>query len=95
MKKLNLNCCIKVKFTDLGREIYYHQFDELIATMAERGLNPISPSYPRTDENGYSTMQLWSFIELYGAHIGMCKPNVIEDICIYIDECDLEPAEGE
>ena len=90
MKKLNLNHHIKVKLTDLGKDIYYHQYDGLIEIMAARGVRTITPSYPTVDKDGYSTMQLWCFIELYGPHIGMCKPNVIEDLCIYIKDIDLE-----
>lgn len=90
MKKLNLNQHVKVKLTDLGKDIYYHQYDSLIEVMKARGVNTITPSYPPVDKDGYSTMQLWCFIELYGPHIGMCKPNVIEDLYIYIDERDLD-----
>ena len=94
MKKLNLNQFIKVKFTDLGKDIYYHQFDSLIEAMESRGIRSITPSYPRVDKDGYSSMQLWCFIELYGPHIGMCKPNVIEDLNIYIDERDLDEVDA-
>ena len=27
--RINLNEAVKVKLTDLGKDIYYHQFDEL------------------------------------------------------------------
>ena len=94
-KRLNLNCNIKVKFTDTGRDIYYHRFDHLSAIMAAKGLKTLTPSYPKVDEKGYSTMQLWCFIELYGPHIGMCRPNVIEDNNIYLEEGDLVPVEVE
>lgn len=94
MKKLNLNQFVRVKFTDLGKDIYYHQFDVLIEAMKARGVSPISPSYPPVDKDGFSTMQLWCFIELYGPHIGMCKPNVIEDLYIYIDERDLDEVDA-
>lgn len=94
MKKLNLNQHVKVKLTDLGKDIYYHQFDGLIEAMKARGVNPITPSYPPVDKDGFSTMQLWCFIELYGPHIGMCKPNVIEDLNIYIDERDLDEVDA-
>lgn len=90
MKKLNLNHHIKVKFTDHGKDIYYHQYDGLIEAMKARGVKPINPSYPPVDKDGFSTMQLWCFIELYGPYIGMCKPNVIENLSIYIKENDLE-----
>ena len=98
MKKLNLNHSVKVKLTDHGKDIYYHQYDFLIEAMKARGINSITPSYPPVDKDGFSSMQLWCFIELYGPHIGMCKPNVIEDLYIYIDERDLaevdEPLEA-
>lgn len=93
LKKLNMNCAIKVKFTDLGKDIFYHQYDSLIAFMEARGVKSIAPTYPTVDENGYATMQLWSFIELYGPYIGMCKPNVTEDLNFYIEDCDLEDVE--
>lgn len=94
MKKLNLNHFVRVKFTDHGKDIYYHQYDALIEFMKAKGIDPIVPSYPKVDENGYSSMQLWQFIELYGSHIGMCKPNVIEDLYIYIDERDLDEVDA-
>ena len=94
MKKLNLNHFVKVKFTNHGKDIYYHQYDELNKIMEARGVRPLTPTYPEVDENGYSTMQLWSFIQLYGPHIGMALPNVIEDLYIYIDERDLDEVDA-
>ena len=90
MKKLNLNHCVRVKFTDHGKDIYYHQYDDLIAVMKAGGVKPITPSYPPVDKDGYSTMQLWGFINLFGSHITIGAPNVIEDLYIYIDERDLD-----
>lgn len=94
MKKLNLNQWIKVKLTDHGKDIYYHQNDELIDIMKERGLKPLTRSYPSVDENGYSHFQLWCFIAMYGPYINMGLPNVIEDLCIYIDERDLDDVDA-
>lgn len=94
MKKLNLNHFVKVKFTDHGKDIYYHQNDWLIEVMKAKGIKPISSSYPPVDENGYSTMQLWSFMQLFGPHIFMGAPNVIEDLYIYIDERDLDEVDA-
>lgn len=64
--KINLNEFIKVKLTDLGKDIYYHWYN----------IN----RFPEIDENGYTRFQLWDFIQLYGKHIGMAFPNVIEPI---------------
>lgn len=74
MTRINLNERIKVRLTDLGKDIYYHQFDDL---NERAGRCVLKPEYPKTDEDGYTEFQLWVFIELYGKHIGMAKPNVI------------------
>lgn len=77
--KINLNEIVKVKLTPLGAEIYYKQFDEL---NKECGREICKPQMPQIDKDGYTEFQLWNFIELYGEHIGMCKPNVIEPLDI-------------
>ena len=77
--KINLNEIIKVKLTPLGAEIYYKQFDEL---NKQYGREICKPQMPKIDKDGYTEFQLWNFIELYGQHIGMCKPNVIEPLDI-------------
>lgn len=80
--RLNLNDEIKVKLTEHGKNIYYHQYDQLNTAL---GREVCKPSYPKVDEDGYTTFQLWCFIELYGVHIGMSLPNVIEPLEIVCD----------
>ena len=75
--RINLNEPIKVKLTDWGKEIYYHQYDR---TNQIAGTEICKPRFPKEDENGYTEFQLWCFIELYGEHIGMTMPNVIEPL---------------
>lgn len=77
IQKINLNETIKVKLTPYGAEIYYRQFDEL---NKQRGREICKPHMPRIDKDGYTEFQLWHFIELYGEHIGICKPNVVEPL---------------
>jgi hypothetical protein len=77
--RINLNEPIKVKLTNLGKEIYYHQYDK---TNQIAGKEICKPRFPREDENGYTEFQLWRFIELYGVHMGMTRPNVIEPLDI-------------
>lgn len=89
MKKLNWNDVIRVKLTDRGKDIYYHQYDWLTAHIVAPERNILKPSYPEVDENGYTEFQLWRFMELYGKYIGMCEPKVIEELFFYIDERDL------
>ena len=38
------------------------------------------------DKDGYTEFMLWQFIQLYGNHIGMGAPNVIEPLEII--ECE-------
>lgn len=75
--RINLNEYIKVRLTDLGKEIYYHQYDRLNQSV---GREICKPRFPKEDENGYTEFQLWCFIELYGMHMGMTLPNVIEPL---------------
>ena len=75
--RINLNELIKVKLTDWGKEIYYHQYDR---TNQIVGRKVCKPMFPKEDENGYTEFQLWYFIELYGEHMGITLPNVIEPI---------------
>ena len=79
IQKINLNEKIKVKLTPYGTEIYYKQFNEV---NKQYGREICKPLMLRIDKDGYTEFQLWHFIELYGQHIGMCKPNVIEPLDI-------------
>ena len=82
---LNLNDEIKVKLTDRGKDIFYHRLDDLI----EMGVK-LTPKMPKVDADGYTTFQLWDFIQLYGQYIGMALPNVIEPIDIVIEGKNLK-----
>jgi predicted nucleic-acid-binding Zn-ribbon protein len=86
--RLNLNDEIKVKLTEHGKDIYYHQYDRLNTAF---GREICKPKYPKVDENGYTTFQLWCFMELYGVHMGMTLPNVIEPLDIVFDASTIEP----
>lgn len=84
--EINLNDKIKVKLTPLGVEIYYHQYDELNKKIKANGGPQLEPKMPQIDKDGYTEFTLWEFMELYGEHIGMCKPNVILPLNIIISE---------
>ena len=90
MKQLNLNCIIKVKLTDYGKDIFYHQYDELNRHIKRNGGSPIRPRFPDVDSEGYSKFQLWDFMHVYGEYMRMAAPNVIEPLNIYIEDGDLE-----
>lgn len=61
MIKFNINDTVKVKLTDMGKDIYYHQYDQFNLT----------PEYPEVDEIGYTKFQLWELMRLYGQCISM------------------------
>jgi len=80
---INLNEEIKVKLTDHGKDIYYHRFDHLKNAYSRLLCEPAA--YPIVDDDGYTSFQLWVFIELYGPHMGMTLPPVIENNTIIYD----------
>lgn len=90
MKKLNLNSFVKVKLNDRGKDIFYHQYDELNRLIVGRGGKPIEPRYPEVDADGYSRFQLWKFMDIYGRHMAVGAPAMTETMNIYIEEKDLE-----
>lgn len=75
--RINLNDKIKVKLTDFGKQIFYHRYDDINARCMKTA---IKPSYPRQDKDGYTTFQLWDFIQLYGRYIGLGQIDVIDPI---------------
>ena len=85
--RLNLNDGIKVKLTEHGKDIYYHQYDQINTAF---GREVCKPGYPKVDEDGYTTFQLWCFMELYGVHMGITLPNVIDPLDIVFDAPTIE-----
>lgn len=86
--KINLNNHIKVKLTAEGKEIYRRQFDEV---------NPKywpSTTEPEVDEDGYTSMQLWVFMNLYGSHLSPGLPQIVERMEIEILENGDEYKKG-
>lgn len=87
MKSINLNDTVKVKLTDHGKDIFYHQYDELNESL---GKQLISPCFPRVDEEGFTKMQLWQLMKLYGPYIDLGKENPFEQLRIYFEDGVLQ-----
>lgn len=85
MKLFNVNDYIKVKLTDLGKEIYKHYDDEFLKIFPH--LKPIPLDI---DEEGYCKFQLWRFMNIFGEHFGNGFPLVIESNTIMFENKDLE-----
>ena len=78
--KINLNESVKFKLTDYGKDIYYHRFDESNEFIKQFGGKPIEPTMPEVDEEGYTKMQLWYFMYIYGKYMEMGCENVVEHL---------------
>lgn len=81
--RLNLNKTVKVKLTERGKELYRQYFSPLP--------DGFEQPEPRIDEDGFTKIQLWVFIEMFGEHMSLWKPNVIEPLEIVFDE-KLQPS---
>ena len=80
--RLNLNETVKVKLTKRGKKIYREHFSHLPDCFEK--------PEPRIDEDGFTEMQLWMFMEIFGEHMSVWKPNVIEPLEIVFDTEDSE-----
>ena len=74
LMKINLNDRIKVKLTDYGKQIYYRMLEDVFY---QTGFKSNEPHFPEVDADGYTTFQLWQFINIYGNHMKMTSPEVI------------------
>lgn len=73
--KINLNEFVKVKLTDFAKDIYYHQYDDLNEIIIKKGGNPIDPKMPEIDHDGYTKMQLWELMRIYGKYMNNGSRN--------------------
>lgn len=90
MKKFNINDHVKVKLNDFGKTIYYHQFDRFNDMC---GKIMIEPKYPEVDEEGFTEMQLWQLMNIYGPHLANGCNVPFEGCVIYVRDEDLEESE--
>ena len=67
---VNLNDFVKVKLTSYG-ESFYNEFYTMYGITAPKIIK---------DDNGYTSFQLWRFIEIFGSKIYMGSKNVIEPL---------------
>lgn len=82
----SMNDFVKVKLTDHGKDIFYHQFDDLNMFIKVQGGKPIEPRMPEVDADGYTRIQLWELMKIFGPHIGMGLPSPFENNVIVIEE---------
>ena len=88
---INLNDFVKVKLTDVGKDIYYHQNDELNEAIRQRGGRPVEARMPKVDEDGYTSFQLHDLMTLYGPHIAVWKQLPFATNMLYEVQCKEPP----
>lgn len=83
---INLNEHVKVKLNDRGKNIFYHQFDDLNLFIKVQGGKLIEPRMPEVDADGYTSIQLWELMKIFGPHIGMGIPQPFDLDIVYEEE---------
>ena len=90
MKSFNINCNVRVKLTEHGKQMLERDHNEF---WGSRGMLDKFPYQPyQEDENGYVKFQLWNLMDKLGKYcgIGCAMPF---DTVIFIDEKDLGDVE--
>ena len=93
MLKFNINEHVKVKLTEKGRDIYFHRYDNWLNQYPTAAYVPIA-TYPEVDEDGYTEIQLWHLMEIFGPSLynGCIVP--FEENNIYFDEDKIKEVEA-
>lgn len=90
MKTFNINCCVRVKLTEYGKNcLARNHFEDVYPTTQF----PPPVKYPREDADGWSRWQLWDLMYQLGKWCGSGKNPFeteiqieMEDSCIAADE---------
>lgn len=67
--RINLNESVKFKLSERGKEIYRHRHD---------GYGFEYDREPKLDDDGYMSMQLWTFMQIFGEHMTWGMPEVLK-----------------
>jgi hypothetical protein len=84
MKAFNVNDTIWVKLTPLGQKIHWRKHLEFWGRLGKLSEFPYTP--PRTNAQGFSSFQLWSFMQEFGPEFQLGALPFIEGNDIYFEE---------
>lgn len=68
-QNFNINDYVKVKLTEKGKRIYYHQFDDMNEVIQQINGNLIKPPELSYDDDGYVELQMWHLMEIFGRYL--------------------------
>lgn len=75
--RINLNERVKFKLSERGKEIYRHRYD---------GYGFEYNREPELDDDGYMSMQLWMFMQIFGEHMVMGMSEVLKPLEIIYEK---------
>ena len=67
--QFTVNDYVKVKLTEKGKYIYYHQFDDINQNIRKIGGKPLNPIELKYDDEGYIEFQMWHLMKIFGKHL--------------------------
>ena len=85
-KTFNINECIKVKLSQKGKLIYLEHQIEIQKRFNRDGIKIDVPLSIEVDSEGFSSFQLWKFMEIFGSHMYCGAEPVIEECVLYLPE---------
>ena len=85
-KTLNINEFIKVKLTQKGKLVYLEHQIETQKKFDRDRIKIDVPLNVEVDDEGFSSFQLWSFMEIFGSHMYCGAEPVIEGPILYLPE---------
>ena len=87
MIPFNMNQTVKVKLRGEGMDIMREINKELSERLKSVGVvQGLSDYEPNLDDQGYVNFQLWTFMEIFGKHIGFGKEQPFELDVIFVKD---------
>ena len=80
--RINLNEIVKFKLSERGEEIYRHRYDGFWMDGSP------CRQEPKLDDDGYMSMQLWTFMQTFGEHMTLGMPEVLKPLEIIYEQED-------
>lgn len=93
MFEVNFNDQVKVKLTDYGLSILQQERESLNKRIRSMGGEGLGPYAPKTDEEGYTTFQIWDLMNRLGAFMALGKKVPFEGNMIFPSGKVNEPLE--
>ena len=85
-KTFNINEIVKVKLTQKGKLIYLEHQIEIQKRFNRDKIKIDVPLNAEVDSEGFSSFQLWRFMEIFGSHMYCGAEPIIEECILYLPE---------